>query len=286
MNGLSVVVLTKNEELRIASCLDSVKWADELIIVDDESADRTVEIARRYTDRIFIKKMDIEGKQRNWAYALAQNTWVLSLDADERVTEELKEEIEEAISKETIYNGFTIPRRNFIGNYWVRYGGWYPSPQLKLFRQDKFRYEEAAVHPRAFMDNPCGHLRHDLIHYSYKNLEDFLRKLNNQTTREARKWFDQNKPMRLSRFIYRSMDRFIRTYIGRKGYKDGFIGFVVAFNAGLYQFISYLKYREIELDSVSTALSTSTRSILSERSSIALTTVPSESRGTKRVGGE
>lgn len=246
MTNLSVVILTKNEERNIKDCLESVYgWADEIVVVDDESTDDTVDIAHRYTDRVIKRKMDIEGRHRNFAYAQAKNTWVLSLDADERVSDELKKEISDVVSKDTKYNGFTIPRRNYIGDYWVKYGGWYPSPQLRLFRKDKFRYEEVGVHPRAFMDEPCGHLKSDIIHYSYKNLEDFLNKLNNQTTREAQKWFSQNKPMRLGRFIYRSIDRFIRTYIGRKGYKDGFLGFSVAFYAALYQFISYLKYREL-----------------------------------------
>jgi hypothetical protein len=98
------------------------------------------------------------------------------------------------------------------------------------------------------MDDPCGHLKSDIVHYSYKNIEDFLNKLNNQTTREAQKWFAQEKPMRLGRFIWRTVDRFIRTYLGRKGYKDGFIGFVVAFYAGLYQLMSYLKYCELVLE--------------------------------------
>jgi len=247
--NLSVVVLTKNEEKNIQRCLESVAgWANEIVVVDDESTDRTVDTASSYTDRIIIRKMDIEGRHRNFAYTQTKNLWVLSLDADEVVTEELKEEIKDVLSKHTQYNGFTIPRRNFIGDYWIRYGGWYPSPQLKLFRKDKFRYEEVGVHPRAFMDDPCGHLKSDIIHYSYRNLEDFLAKLNNQTTREAQKWFNQNKPMHLYIFLWRTIDRFMRTYIGRKGYKDGFIGFVVAFNAGLYQFISYLKYRELTLE--------------------------------------
>lgn len=249
MINLSVVVLTKNEERKIQRCLESVAgWANEIVVVDDESTDRTVDIVSRYTDRIIIRKMEIEGRQRNFAYAQAKNLWVLSLDADEIVTEGLKAEIKDALTRHTQYNGFTIPRRNFIGDYWVRYGGWYPSPQLKLFRKDKFRYEEVGVHPRAFMDDPCGHLKSDIIHYSYQNIEDFLHKLNNQTTRETQKWFAQNKPMHLHRFLWRTIDRFIRTYIGRKGYKDGFLGFVVALNAGLYQFISYLKYRELILE--------------------------------------
>ncbi len=247
MNKLSVVVLTKNEEKRIEKCLDSVKWADEIIVADDESSDGTREIVKRYTDKIFVKKMDIEGKHRNWAYSQAKNTWVLSLDADEIVTPELKEEIQKVLATDPAENGFTIPRRNYIGDYWVKYGGWYPSAQLKFFRKDKFRYEEVSVHPRAFMDDPCGHLKGDIIHYSYRSLEDFLSKLNNQTTREAEKWFNQNKPMRLGRFIWRSVDRFFRSYLGKKGHKDGFMGFVVAYYASLYQFISYLKYRELVL---------------------------------------
>lgn len=241
---LSVVVLTKNEESRLSRCLDSVRWAAEIIVVDDQSTDRTVEVARGYTSAIYIRKMDIEGSHRNWAYVQARYPWVLSLDADEIVTPELAEEITSVLLRSPKENGFTIPRRNYIGDYWVKHGGWYPSPQLKLFRKDTFRYEEVAVHPRAFMADPCGHLQHDLIHYSYRDLEDFWTKLNNQTTREAQKWLAQNKPMRLGRFAYRSLDRFLRTYVGRRGYRDGFIGFVVAFNAGLYQILSYLKYRE------------------------------------------
>lgn len=249
MVSVSVVVLTKNEERNITACLESVSgWADEIIVVDDESSDKTCDIAQKYGCRVIKRKMDVEGRHRNFAYAQAKNQWVLSLDADERATPELREEIAKILSANFSENGFTIPRRNFIGTYWVKYGGWYPSPQLKFFRRDKFRYEEAGVHPRAFMDDPCGHLKSDIIHYSYRNLEDFLNKLNNQTTREAQKWFQQNKPMRLGRFLWRSLDRFIRTYVARKGYKDGFIGFAIAYFASLYQFISYLKYRELVLN--------------------------------------
>ncbi len=214
-------------------------------MVDDQSTDSTADIARQYTDRVFIKKMEVEGAHRNWAYAQAKNTWVLSLDADEIVTPELKEEIIKVLKSNPVENGFTIPRRNYIGDYWVRYGGWYPSPQLKLFKRDKFRFEEAEIHGRAFMEDPCGHLKSDIIHFTYRNFEHFLGKINRQTTLEAIKWDKQNKPMHLGRFTWRAVDRFCRAYIGRKGYKDGFIGFVVAYFAALYQIISYLKYREL-----------------------------------------
>ncbi len=247
---LTVVILTKNNELIIEPCLKSVYgWADEIIVIDDMSTDNTPAIVKKYTDIIFMRSMQVEGTHRNWAYAKSRNEWVLSLDSDERLTPELREEISRVLAGNPKEVGFTIPRRNHIGDYWVRFGGWYPSPQLRLFKKDKFCYEEVQVHPRAFLDGLCGHLHADMLHYSYKNLEDFWAKLNKQTTWEALKWYKNNKPMRLVRFIWRTYDRFMRAYFGRHGYKDGFIGFVVAFNAGLYQILSYLKYREIVMNS-------------------------------------
>lgn len=243
--NLSVVVITKNEEERLKDCLDSVEWADDIIVVDDASTDHTVEIASQSNARVLVRKMDIEGKHRNWAYSQAKNEWVLSLDADERVTPELKDEIIKTLGTENNYNGFTIPRRNYIGNTWVKTNGWYPSPQLKLFRKSKFKYEEVEVHPRAFMDDPCGHLKCDIMHYSYRDLEDFFGKLNKQTTWEAKKWYKAGKPMNLGRFIWRSLDRFCRSYFARGGFKGGILGFSIAYLAALYQWVSFLKYQEI-----------------------------------------
>ena len=243
---LSVVILTKNEEERIEECLLSVSgWADEIIIVDDESIDATRKIASKYADKIVVRKMEIEGKHRNWAYQQAKNIWVLSLDADERVTKELQEEISQALENPGEFSAFTIPRRNFIGKVWIKYGGWYPSPQLKLFRKDKFRWEEVQVHPRAFLEGECGHLKSDLIHYSYKDISDFLNKLNRQTTLEVEKWISQDKEIRTGKFLWRSLDRFFRSYIKKQGFRDGFYGFVVAYFASLYQVLSLLKYKEI-----------------------------------------
>jgi len=243
---ISVVVIAKNEMSNIKECLESVNWADEIIVVDDNSQDQTVEIAQNYTDRIFQKKMEVEGRHRNWAYAQARNSWVLSLDADERVTPELKEEIEQALADPGETKGFAIPRRNYIGNYWVRYGGWYPSAQLKLFKKEDFRWEEVEVHPRAFLKGPSRKLKADIIHYSYKDFEDFLNKINKQTTLEATKWVKDKRPMGLGRALRRTADRFLRTFLRKKAYKDGFVGFVVSVMGGFYQILSYAKYWEMK----------------------------------------
>ena len=252
---VSVVILTKNEEENITDCIGSVAgWADEVIVVDDESTDKTREIAEKLGAKVLVRKMDIEGRQRNWAYQQAKNEWVLSLDADERVTEKLRGEIATVLSKQLEYNAFTIPRRNHIGNYWIRWGGQYPASQIKLFRKSKFKWEEAEVHPRAFLDGGCGHLSSDLLHYTYRDWGDFLKKLNRQTTLEALKWYklslkDPEKArykMNLIHTLWRMLDRFIRTFFVKKGYRDGFIGFMVAYFSSLYQILSYAKYRELK----------------------------------------
>jgi len=252
---LSVVIVAKNEASRIKGCLDSVKgWADEIILVDDESTDNTREIASTYTDNVFVRRMEIEGRHRNWAYAKASQAWVLSLDADERLTPELRQEITETLSKNPDSAALTIPRKNFLGDYWLRWAGQYPSAQLKLFRKDKFKWEEVEVHPRAFLDGKCGHLKCPLLHYTYRNFEDFLKKLNKQTTLEAKKWFAVSKTdpkkanykMNFFHALWRTADRFIRAYFVKKGFKDGFRGFMVSFFASLYQMVAYAKYWEIK----------------------------------------
>ena len=251
---LSVVILTRNEEKRIAECIKSVLgWAKEIIVVDDQSQDKTREVAKGLGAKVFTEKIEIEGKRRNWGYSQGIHDWILSLDADERMQNELKKEIENTLSSNTTFNAFTIPRKNFIGDYWIRGGGFYPSPQLKLFRKDKFKWEEVEVHPRAFLEGECGHLKNDLIHYTYKNWEDFVNKLNKQTTLEAKKWyklsFENPKKarykMNIPHALWRVLDRFVRTFLFKKGYRDGFIGFMVAYFASLYQIISFAKYREL-----------------------------------------
>ena len=244
---VSVVILTKNEEEKIEDCLKSVwGWVDEIIVVDDESTDRTREIASKYADRVLVKKMDIEGKHRNWAYSQAKNDWIFSLDADEVVTPELKREIEKVVETSACeFTHFTVNLRNYIGKKWVKYGGWYPAPKVRLFKKNKLKYEESEVHPRIITEGKCGHLKADLLHFSYKNFEELFNSLNRQTTLEAKKWFRIYKEnpkkahykMNFFHVVWRMLDRFIRSFIIKKGFKDGFLGFVIAVNSSLYQLL-------------------------------------------------
>ncbi|MFA4991765.1 MAG: HAD-IIIA family hydrolase [Candidatus Omnitrophota bacterium] len=242
---LSVVTIARNEERNISDCLGSTAgWADEHIVVDDFSSDRTVEIARSNGAVLFQRKMDVEGIHRNWAYQKARNHWVLSLDADETVTDELKEEISRAIKSDE-YVVYNIPLRTYIGDYWVRHGGWYPGGKDRLFRKSKFRYEEVGVHPRVIYDGKCGRLTGDIIHKGYEDFSELFRGLDAQTTREAEKWFNEKRKIGVFKMLWKAGDRFFRAYSRKQGYKDGIVGFVVAMNGALYQVFSYAKYWEM-----------------------------------------
>ena len=244
---LSVVVITKNEAGRLADCLKSVDWAEEIIVVDDESTDGTVELARSLGAKVFGRKMDIEGKHRNYAYGLAGQNWVFSLDADERVTPELKDEIIQIVRDNPNCNGYAVPRKNFIGDTWVRYGGMYPSAQLKLFRKGVFKYDEQAeVHPQAYMQDPRGQLKSDLLHYTYRDFADAIAKLDRQTDLEARKWFRENRKVGVFSIMRKTVDRFWKAYFSKQGYKDGVHGLFLAVNSGMYQFLSFAKYWEMK----------------------------------------
>jgi glycosyltransferase involved in cell wall biosynthesis len=246
---VSVVIIVKNEEKRIGACLESVKWADDIVIVDDMSTDRTVEIARRYTERIYQRKMDIEGVHRNYAYSQAKNEWILSLDADEIVSPELKDEIARVTRDDTEHVVFAIPLRNYIGGFWVRWGGWYPAYKDRLFRKGRFKYEEVGVHPRVIYEGKCGRLKGDIIHYSYEDFSELIDSLNGQTSKEAEKWLATRRRMALGVALWRTFDRFYRSYIANKGYRDGVVGLMVAVNGGFYQILSYAKYWESDVKS-------------------------------------
>lgn len=242
---ISVVVIMKNEEHNVEQCLSSVSWADEIIIVDDHSADRTVELAKKFTDKIFSRKMDIEGAHRNYAYSLAKNNWVLSIDADERVSPELAEELRLLFKQPIKDIVFAIPVKTYLGKRWIKYGGWYPASKVRLLDKRTVRYEEKGVHPRIIYHGSCGHLKGDILHYSYRNFHDFFETLNNQTTAEAKKWFEEKRKVGCFKAFRKCTSRFLRYYIVEQGFRDGLIGFMAAWGGGFYQIMTYVKLWEM-----------------------------------------
>lgn len=243
---LSVVTMTRNSQDKIKDCLESVSWCDDIVIVDDFSQDQTLQIAREYTDRIYQRKWENEGRQRNFAYEQARNKYILSLDSDERVTPELKEELIQLIKAGFKYNGYNIPHRNYIGSTWIRYGGWYPNLKLKLFKKSEFRYEEAEYHPRAIMEGERKNLKGEIIHLAYRNFSDFVLKINHQTNYEAKKWLRDKRKASLIRVLRKASDRFWKAYLLKQGFRDGGLGFMMAFFNGFYQILTYAKYTELK----------------------------------------
>lgn len=243
---LSVVIIAKNEENRLEECLASAAWADEIILLDDMSTDRTVEIARKFTDKIFQREMDIEGRQRNFAYSLATREWILSLDADERISPELEEEIKRVLSKDTKeFNAYAIPIRTYLGMHWIQGAGYYPARKDRLFRKGTFKYEEARVHPRLFREGKCAHLDGDIIHYSWRNLSEFLTKINRETTLEAEKWIKDGRKTTFPNTLRKMIDRFFKNFVQKGGWKHGFYGFLFSYFHSYYQLMTYAKYVEM-----------------------------------------
>lgn len=246
---VSVVIIAKNEEKRLPECLESIRWAKEVVVIDDESTDRTAELAASHGARVFHRAMDIEGRQRNFGFNQATQPWLLSLDADERVTPELAQEINEAIrvhSEERDLVGFALPIRTFIGTRWIRGAGYYPARKTRLFRKGRFCYEEAGVHPRALYEGRIIDLNADILHYSCATLAEFVRKFNRETTLEAEKWVTDGRKMTLLKALRKTVDRFLKNYFLKGGWRDGYMGYVMSQFHGYYQLLSYAKYREMK----------------------------------------
>jgi len=182
---LSVVVVTRNEEERLRACLEAVVWADEIVVVDAESEDKTVAIAQEFTDRVVVRPWPGYAAQKNTALDLATGDWMLSLDADEVVSPELRAEIARVLASDGPADGYTVPRRNIFWGRWVRHGGLYPDRQLRLFRRGRGRFEARAVHESVRVDGRVAPVDGHLEHRSYRDVSDFLMRADRYSTLAA-----------------------------------------------------------------------------------------------------
>ncbi len=246
MSKLSVTIITYNEEENIKDCLESVKWSDEIVIVDSFSTDKTVEIAREFTPKVFQNKWTNFSEQKNLALEKASNEWVLSVDADERATPKLKEEILTILNSEfPSFNGYYVPRRNHYLGRWIRHCGWYPDYKLRLFRKEKGRFNERTVHESVVLEGRKGYLKSYLNHYSYKNLSDHLGRIDKFSTLAAEQMFRDGKRARFFDLLFRPLNRFIKMYLIKRGYLDGIYGLIVSVMGSFYVFTKYLKLWEL-----------------------------------------
>ena len=253
--SISVVVITLNEERNIAACLDSVAWADERIVVDAQSVDRTVEVARCHTDRVFVRPWPGYGPQKNFGIEQTRGEWILIVDADERVTEALAEEIQATIRADDLDTvGYEIPRRNLFYGQWIRCGGIWPDYQLRLFRRTAGQYDDLLLHEQLHLVGRIARLKAALEHHSMPTIRDHVRKMTRYTTLAAQEKLSVKPHVSPWQVAGNHLMTVLRTYVLRGGYRDGVAGLVVALFAGMHTFVKYAKAWElVERESRGTA---------------------------------
>lgn len=241
---VSVVVIARDEAERLRACLESVAWADELVVVDAESTDKTAQIACEFTDRVYVRPWPGFAEQKNFGVEQATGEWILSVDADEEVPGELRQEIETVLAGGAACAGYRIPRRNLFWGRWVRHGGLYPDWQLRLFRRGRGRFVGRAVHESVEVEGEVGRLRGALVHRSYRDVADFLARADRYSTLAADEWLRSGRPVRLSDLVVRPASRFLSMYVVHAGFLDGWRGFLLAALYAYYVFIRSAKVWE------------------------------------------
>ncbi len=237
---LSVIIITKNEAHGIRACLESVRWADEIIVLDSGSSDGTADICRDYTPHVRTTDWPGFGPQKNRALALATGDWVLSLDADERVPDALRVEMQGAMAS-AAHDAFRMPRLSSYCGRFMRHSGWWPDHVTRLFKRGHARFSDDLVHERLIVDGTTGTLRQHLTHLAFTDLEEVLNKINSYSSSGALSAARRHKTGSLRKAVLRGLWAFIRTYILRAGFLDGREGFMLAVSNAEGTYYRYLK---------------------------------------------
>lgn len=238
--SLSALVITRNEEANIADCLQSLAWVDEVVVVDAASADRTREIASRYNARVFNREWQGYADARRYALEKCTGDWVLSVDADERVTDGLRQEVEDVL-RAPEHRGYLIPRKAYFLGRWIKHCGWFPGRVLRLVRRDGARITERRVHEGLRVDGSVGTLREPLLHYTYPSVESYFARFDAYTTLAAEELHQRGKRTGPADLTLRPIFQFAKMYLAKLGFLDGKEGFALCVFSGLYVFVKYLK---------------------------------------------
>lgn len=245
MTELSALVVARNEEQQLGDCLEALRFADEIVVVLDRSTDGSRGIAARYTDKVIEGAWEIEGDRRNTGIDACSGNWILEVDADERVTPELADEIRRTIANAPPGH-FLIPYDNYIGSRLVRYGwgaSWGVSATVRLFSRGMKRWGPQRIHPKLELGGARGRLKTPMVHFVDRNISDMLRRLDRYTSARARDLRDSGDIGTFGLNLRRIFSRFWKCFVARKGYREGAYGFLIALMAGLYPMLSYLKAR-------------------------------------------
>ena len=246
MVPISATLITCNEEGNIEGALQSLTWADEIVVVDSGSSDATIEICRRYTDRIFTRSWTGFVDQKNHAVTQASHDWIVSLDADERVGPELRREVEQLRQAGFQRAGYRIPRVAYFMGRWIRHGDWYPDFQLRLFDRRRGRWQGGRVHESVRIEGTPGLLRGEIRHYTYRSLSDYLRRLETYTTLASQDYRQKGRTASMAKVLGNPLAAFMKSYILKRGFLDGAPGMMVAVMGAVSVYFKYAKLYELQ----------------------------------------
>ncbi len=246
MATLSVIISAWNEEAKIKRCLASVSWADEIIFVDNSSTDQTSRIAKQFTSKVFKRPNNpMLNVNKNFGFSKATSDWILSLDADEKITKELASEIRSTIDAQNELVGYWIPRKNILFGKWIMHGLWWPDKQLRLFKRNKGKFPGIHVHEYLSVDGSTGELDEPYIHYNYETISQFIKKMDTiYTESEVQKHISANYQLSWYDALRFPISDFVKIYFVQQGYKDGLHGLVLSILQSFYSFIVFAKLWE------------------------------------------
>lgn len=247
--SISAFIVCCNEERQIRRCLESVRWCDEIIVVDSGSTDHTLEICREFTSKVIYQPWQGYVKQKRFALEQCSSDWVLNIDADEEVSGELKGEISEILERDSRgeiapVNGYYLNRVVFFLDRWWRKGGWHPEYRLRLCRRAATTWGGEDPHEKASVIGATGRCRSELHHYSFTDLSDYVRRMNTLSSNATHSLLERGVRPSIMAIIFRPVARFFKFYVSRKGYREGVAGLVVAIVEAISVFLKYSKVWE------------------------------------------
>lgn len=244
---ISATILTFNNSSTLESCLESVKWVDEIVLVDSFSKDNTLEIARRYTQKVFQREWQGFISQRNFAREQATGEWILWVDADEVVPPQLRNEMEKAVSEVgSDIEGFLVPRCTFYLGRWIRHGAWYPDLSVRLFRKEGNWWGGTEPHAAVQLKGKAKRLRNDILHYNYGSISEQISTINRYSGMSALQMAQAGEKFSLRKLLLHPWGRFLKEYILKQGFRDGLPGLIIVVSTMYYVFVKYAKLWELE----------------------------------------
>lgn len=245
MPRLSVILITLNEERNLRRCLESVSFADEIVLNDTGSTDRTLEIAREFNCRILEMPFPGFGIAKQKALEAATGDWVLSIDADEELDEELQRAVQAAVAGEE-HAGYEIVRKSQFLGHWIMHSGWYPDKILRLFRRERARFTDARVHERVVVKGSIGVLAGHMLHYTYSDITQYLKKMDQYSTLSALTLHNDGRRFATSQLLVKPPAYFVKMYLLKSGWRDGLPGLILALLSSFHELVKFAKLWEVE----------------------------------------